>query len=50
VRGDELARALGVRPGPELGRILSELEEASFANEIGSSEEAIERARQLLRD
>jgi putative nucleotidyltransferase with HDIG domain len=50
VRGDELARALGVTPGPELGRILAELEEASFANEIGSSEEAIERARQLLRE
>jgi poly(A) polymerase len=50
VRGDELARALGVLPGPELGRILAELEEASFANEVGSSEEAVERARQLLRD
>ena len=50
VRGDELARALGVVPGPELGRILAELEEASFANELGSSEEALERARQLFRD
>ena len=34
VRGDELARALGITPGPELGRILAELEEASFADEI----------------
>ncbi len=49
VRGDELARALGVVPGPELGRILAELQEASFAHEIGSREEAIERARELLR-
>lgn len=31
VRGDVLARELGIRPGPELGRILAELEEASFA-------------------
>jgi poly(A) polymerase len=48
VRGDELASALGVTPGPELGRILSELEEASFAGEIGSREQAFERARELL--
>jgi putative nucleotidyltransferase with HDIG domain len=48
LRGDELARALGLRPGRELGRILNELEEASFAGEIGSREQAIERARELV--
>jgi putative nucleotidyltransferase with HDIG domain len=48
VRGDQLARALGVKPGPELGRVLAELEAASFAREIASPHEAIERARQLL--
>jgi len=48
VRGDQLARALGVKPGPELGRVLAELEEASFAREIESPSEAIERARQML--
>ncbi len=47
VRGDELARAVGLRPGRELGRILDELEEASFAGEITSREQAIERAREL---
>jgi hypothetical protein len=47
LRGDELARALGLRPGRELGRILNELEEASFAGEISSPEQAIERAREL---
>lgn len=47
LRGDELARAVGLRPGPELGRILEELEEASFAGEITSREQAIERAREL---
>jgi putative nucleotidyltransferase with HDIG domain len=48
LRGDELARALGVQPGPALGRVLRQLEEASFAGEVRSREEAIERARELL--
>jgi poly(A) polymerase len=50
VRGDQLATALGIKPGPELGRILQELEEASFAEEIDSDEEAVARARQILRE
>jgi poly(A) polymerase len=48
VRGDELARALRLGPGPEIGRILQELEEASFTGDVTSREDAIERARQLL--
>jgi poly(A) polymerase len=48
LRGDQLARAVGLRPGPEIGRVLAELEEASYAGEISSREEAIERARELL--
>jgi len=47
LRGDELARAIGLRPGRELGEILDELEEARFAGEITSREEAIEWAREL---
>jgi poly(A) polymerase len=47
LRGDELARAVGLRPGRQLGEILRELEVASFAGEIASREEAIERAREL---
>jgi hypothetical protein len=50
LRGDELARAVGMRPGRELGRILAELEEASFAGEITSREQAIARARELAAD
>jgi putative nucleotidyltransferase with HDIG domain len=48
LRGDELAREVGLRPGRALGRILGELEEASFAGEISSREQAIERARELV--
>jgi hypothetical protein len=48
VRGDRLAEALGIKPGPQLGRILQELEEASFAREIDSDEEAMTRAREIL--
>lgn len=49
VRGDDLVRELGLTPGPEVGRILSELRRAAFANEIGSRAQAIDRARALLR-
>jgi poly(A) polymerase len=48
LRGDELARALGLRPSPEIGRILRELEEASFAGEIRTREQALDKARQLI--
>lgn len=49
LRGNELASALGIGPGPELGRLLAELEEASFAGEVRTAAEAIDRARELLR-
>ena len=48
LRGNELAAALGLPPGPALGEVLAELEEASFAGEIDSREQAVERARALL--
>jgi poly(A) polymerase len=48
VRGDDLARALGITPGPELGRLLAQLEEDRFAGEIATREEAVTRARELL--
>jgi poly(A) polymerase len=47
VRGDQLAQALGLAPGPEIGRLLAELEELRFAGEIETAEQAIERARAL---
>ena len=48
LRGDELARELRLAPGPELGRILQQLEEASFAREIETREQALEKAREML--
>jgi putative nucleotidyltransferase with HDIG domain len=47
VAGDELAAAVGVEPGPELGRLLGEIEAAVFAGEVSSREDAIEYARRL---
>jgi putative nucleotidyltransferase with HDIG domain len=47
LRGDELARALGIVPGPEVGRLLAELEEASYAGEVTSADQAVEYARRL---
>jgi poly(A) polymerase len=48
VRGDELARALGITPGPALGRVLAQLEEDRFAGAIATREDAIARARELI--
>ena len=48
LRGDELAHALGIGPGPEIGRILGQLQEDSFAGEVKTSEDAVARARELL--
>jgi putative nucleotidyltransferase with HDIG domain len=48
LRGDELSRELKLPPGPELGRILQQLEEASFSGEIATRDEALEKARELL--
>jgi putative nucleotidyltransferase with HDIG domain len=47
VRGDELARELGIEPGPELGGLLAELEEAAFAGEARDGPEALALARRL---
>jgi poly(A) polymerase len=47
LRGDELADELGIEPGPELGRLLAELEEAAYVGEAGTREQAIALARRL---
>jgi len=47
VRGDELARALGVEPGPRLGTLLAVIAEARWAGEIATRDEAVALARSL---
>jgi hypothetical protein len=47
VRGDELARELGLSHGPRLGELLAQLEEDRFAGAIATREDAIRRAREL---
>jgi putative nucleotidyltransferase with HDIG domain len=47
LRGDELARELDIPPGPEIGALLARLEEAAFAGEAPTREEAIALARRL---
>lgn len=48
VRGDELARELGLEPGPRLGELLNQLAEAQFAGEITTRAEAVASARERL--
>jgi hypothetical protein len=48
LRGDELAAELGLVPGRQLGELLAELEEARFAGEVATREEAIAHARAVL--
>jgi putative nucleotidyltransferase with HDIG domain len=48
VRGDDLARELGIEPGPRLGELLAELEEDRYAGAVTTREQAIARARERL--
>ncbi|MCA1688947.1 MAG: HD domain-containing protein [Actinobacteria bacterium] len=48
VRGDELARELGIPPGPRLGALLAELAEAQFAGEATTPDAALALARMLV--
>lgn len=48
LRGDELARAVGIAPGPLLGELLHELGAARYAGEIGTPDEAVRHARGWL--
>jgi tRNA nucleotidyltransferase/poly(A) polymerase len=48
LRGDELADALGIEPGPELGRLIAEVEAGVYAGEVRSADDAIALARSAL--
>lgn len=45
LRGDEIATAVGIQPGPELGRLVAELEAAQYAGEVTDREQAIAHLR-----
>jgi hypothetical protein len=45
VRGDELMKELGLEPGPEVGRLLDVVDEAAFAGEVTTRDEALALAR-----
>jgi poly(A) polymerase len=45
--GDQLARELDIEPGPELGALLAQLEEAVYAGEVSTREEAVAYARRV---
>ena len=47
VRGDELARALGIEKGPRLGELLAAIDEARYAGEVSDAAAAIDLARTL---
>ncbi len=48
IRGDDLAAELGIEPGPELGRLLGEIEAAAFAGEVRGRDDALALARSLV--
>jgi tRNA nucleotidyltransferase/poly(A) polymerase len=47
VRGDRLAAELELADGPEIGRLLAAIEEARFAGDVGTADEALELAARL---
>jgi poly(A) polymerase len=48
VRGDELARELGIETGPRVGDLLAQLSEAQYTGEVATREQAIAHARALI--
>ena len=50
IRGDELARELGLEAGPWLGELLAQLEEDRYAGEVATREDALRRARELVHE
>ncbi len=50
IAGDELAAAVGIEPGPQLGRLLTEVEAGVFTGDVASADDAVRVARAALRE
>jgi poly(A) polymerase/tRNA nucleotidyltransferase (CCA-adding enzyme) len=50
INGNDLMRALGIGPGPQVGRLLAAIGEAQAGGDITTPEEALALARRLIRD
>jgi poly(A) polymerase len=48
IDGNDLVRELEIEPGPEVGRLLGELEAAQYGGEVENREEALDYARGLV--
>ncbi len=48
IPGDELAAQLGIEPGPELGRLIEEVEAGVYAGEVSGPDQAVALARKAL--
>jgi poly(A) polymerase len=45
IDGDLLVAELGIEPGPQIGRLLAEIEAAQYAGEVSTPAEALDLAR-----
>ena len=50
IPGDELAREVGLEPGPELGRLIERLERAVWTGQVDSASDAVTLAREILQE
>ncbi len=50
LKGDEIMRLLGLKPGPEIGRLLDALQEAQAAGEVTSREEALTFLQRMIKE
>ena len=48
LRGDELARELGIATGPRVGELLEELAAAQYAGELANRDDALDYAQRLM--
>lgn len=48
IAGDELARQVGIEPGPELGSLIERIEGAVWAGDVETASDAVELAREVL--